>query len=120
MQWYPYVVGNISIAQAHPPKAVVRLQATFTRGRKLYKVLGCLDRVSPACLLQGYAEAAGAEASTKALASALWSVRGVKPSVHWRVAQESFCLVSSSQGDPRNLDLCGSSQPVHSQKNRQP
>lgn len=53
MQWYPYVVGNISIGQAHPPKAIVCLQATFTRGRKLYKVLGCLDRVSPACLLQG-------------------------------------------------------------------
>lgn len=65
-------------------------------------------------------EAAGAEASTAALASTLWSVRGAKPSVHWRTAQESFCLVSSSRGAPRNLGLCGSSQPVHSQKNRQP
>lgn len=73
----------------------------------------------PVAYCRGFAEAARAEASTKALASALRSVRGVKLSVGWRAAQDSFCPVSSSQGAPRNLGLCGCSQPVFSQ-NRQP
>lgn len=112
-----------TLAQCKPTHPWLQcVQATFTRGSKLQIVLGCVDRMSSSSLAycRDYTEAARTEASTKALASALWSVRGVKPCVRWRAAQESFCLVSSSRGAPRNLGLCGCSQPVLSQKNRQP
>lgn len=56
--------------------------------------LGVLE--PPLAYCRGFAEAAGAEAGTKALASALRSVRGVKLSVGWRAAQDSFCPLSSS------------------------
>lgn len=61
MQRCPYVVGNISIAQAHPPAAVVRVQATFTRGCKFQKVLGCVDWVSSSSLAYSRGSRSGAQ-----------------------------------------------------------
>lgn len=102
MPWCPYVVGNASTAQAHPPVAVICVQAgspgAADSSRGWSGGLGVLELTC----CRGDAEAAGAEASTKALASAFVVCEGCKV----------FCWLESYPGILPGKQLSGNPQEI--------